>query len=1088
MLKTLRAQLIVLALAAATLVFAAPAMAQVSLTALGSPYAQNFDTLPASGSATWTNNSTIAGWYHARTGTGTTIVANDGSSNAGNLYSYGTGTNTDRAMGSIGSSNAAAGSFFWGIRLQNNTGATITSLDVAYVGEQWRNGGGTGLAQTVTFSYLAGSPTVTGSLAEFQSAGVTVASLNFTSPVFSTTAATLNGNVAPNRTSMTATISGLNIPNGAEIMLRWSDPDHPNNDHGLAIDDFSVTPQGTTSTNPSGVGNANPSAVAAGGSTLLTVAVTPGTMPPSTGLTVTGDLTTIGGAPGTSFFDDGTNGDVTPNDNTFSLQATVGLATTSGAKSLPVTITDTQLRTGTTSIGLTVTVQTLAIHTIQGNGNTSPFAGSVVATVGIVTGVKSNGFFLQTPDTQADADPTTSEGIFVFTGSAPPAAAAVGNSVTVQGTAQEFIPSADPNSPPVTEIGGSLTVTLNSSGNILPAAIVLTAADTNPAGSIEQLERFEGMRVQVNSLTTSAPTGGTVSEPNATSTSTGVFYGVITGIARPFREPGVEVPDPLPPGSPANVPRFDANPERLRVDTKSLVNSVPLNVTSGVVVTNLVGPLDYSFRTYTIDTDPASPPLAGPNRLLAPVRAPTVDEFTVASFNMERFFDTVNDAESDAVLTPAAFGNRLNKASLAIRNVLRSPDIIGVQEMEHQTTLQAVADKVNADAVAASQPNPNYAAFLVEGNDVGGIDSAFLVKTARVSVVDVTQFGKDTTYIDPNSGQPALLNDRPPLVLRALVNQAPHPPYAVTVIVNQLRSLLGVDDPVDGHRVRTKRRLQAEYLANFIQARQTADPTERIVSVGDYNAFQFNDGYVDSIGTIKGTPTPADQVVLASGDLVNPNLADLIDGVPADQRYSYSFDGNAQELDHVLVTTGPQNSLVVAGLEFGRMDSDFPESYRSDANRPERVSDHDPIVAYFAIETPPVCTTAVAAAGSMFPLDHGMRSVAIANISGTPTVTAICQDEPPNFENIPGWAIDGTGIGANTANVRAERSGTRTAPGDGRVYHIFFDVNDGHGGKCSGEVKVGVPLTVGGAAIDGGALYNSTTGSACVVPGSTPPS
>ena len=182
--KILRAQLIVLVVAA--LGFASSATAQVSLTTVGSTYSQNFDTLPTSGSATWTNNSTIPGWYQARTGTGTTIVANDGSSNAGNLYSYGTGTSTDRALGSVGSGGATAGSFFWGVRLQNNTGTTITSVDISYTGEQWRNGGGTGLAQTVTFSYLIGSPAVTGTLAEFQSAGVAVAGLNFTSPVFST--------------------------------------------------------------------------------------------------------------------------------------------------------------------------------------------------------------------------------------------------------------------------------------------------------------------------------------------------------------------------------------------------------------------------------------------------------------------------------------------------------------------------------------------------------------------------------------------------------------------------------------------------------------------------------------------------------------------------------------------------------------------------------------------------------------------------------------------------------------------------------------------------------------------------------------
>ena len=158
----------------------AAAPLQVSLSGLDVPYTQNFDTLPASGSATWTNNSTIPGWYHARTGTGTTIVANDGSSNAGNLYSYGTGTATDRALGSVGSGNAAVGNLFWGVRLQNNTGATITSLDVQYVGEQWRNSAAA--AQTVAFSYLVGSPTVTGSLAEFQSAGVAVSAARLHEP------------------------------------------------------------------------------------------------------------------------------------------------------------------------------------------------------------------------------------------------------------------------------------------------------------------------------------------------------------------------------------------------------------------------------------------------------------------------------------------------------------------------------------------------------------------------------------------------------------------------------------------------------------------------------------------------------------------------------------------------------------------------------------------------------------------------------------------------------------------------------------------------------------------------------------------
>ena len=93
------------------------------------------------------------------------------------------------------------------------------------------------------------------------------------------------------------------------------------------------------------------------------------------------------------------------------------------------------------------------------------------------------------------------------------------------------------------------------------------------------------------------------------------------------------------------------------------------------------------------------------------------------------------------------------------------------------------------------------------------------------------------------------------------------------MIVNHLRSLSGIDG-ADGERIRAKRRAQAEFLAALIQARQA---TERVISVGDYNAFPFNDGLVDVVGTVKGQPTPPDQVALASADLVDPDLTNLGD-------------------------------------------------------------------------------------------------------------------------------------------------------------------------------------------------------------------
>jgi len=482
---------------------------------------------------------------------------------------------------------------------------------------------------------------------------------------------------------------------------------------------------------------------------------------------------------------------------------------------------------------------------------------------------------------------------------------------------------------------------------------------------LNNLEKYEGMRVQVNSLTVVAPTQGSIDEANATSTSNGVFYGVVTGVARPFREPGIQVPDPVPtpypPGpGPANVPRFDFNPERLRVSSCSLAGSSCIDVPTGATLTNVIGPLDYGFRTYTIDVDPASPPAVTGIVGFVSVPAPLATELTVSSFNMQRFFDTVDDPSvSDVVLTTTAFNNRLNKASLAIRNVLLMPDVIGVEEMENLTALQAIANKVNADA----GPGTTYQAFLVEGNDVGGIDVGFLVKTQangqpRITVNSVTQYNKAETYIDPDSKSSALLNDRPPLVLRAGVSQ-PGGTYSFTVVANHLRSLSGVDSTTSAH-TRVKRQKQAESLATLIHSFETVgDPNrvapfdDNIVSVGDYNSFEFNDGYVDVVGTVLGTPAPVNRVVQPSAT-ISTGMIDLIQFAAAGQKYSYTFDGDAQALDHELA-----NSSMAARftrLAYGRMDADYPEAYRSDPNRPEKLSDHDPSVAYFDLTPGPTPT------------------------------------------------------------------------------------------------------------------------------------
>jgi len=712
-------------------------------------------------------------------------------------------------------------------------------------------------------------------------------------------------------------------------------------------------PRSSTGRPPTGVGTATPASLSAGESTLLTVKVTPGELPASFGLSVTGDLTAIGGVAAQAFFDDGTHGDAVGGDNTFSFQAAVPAAATLGSKSLPFVVADAQSRSTSGAISLIVEPAVVEIHDVQGAGLASPLAGQLVATRGIVTGLKYNGFFIQTPDADTDADPSTSQGIFVFTSVAP--SVTTGTLVKVAGTVTEFIPSGEPASVSTTEIGNTPSITVLESGQALPAAYVLTAAELSPL-SFAVLERLEGMRVHVAALRVIAPTqASTTDEVNATSTSNGVFYGIVDGMVRPFREAGIPMLDPMPAGAPCCVPRFDENPERLRVDSDGL-GGLPIEVTSGALVSNLVGPMEFAFRTWTILPDPSAPPLVSNLVSAVPVPEPAGSEFTVGSYNMERFFDTVDDPLiGEPVLTPAAFANRLNKASMGIRNVMRLPDIVGVEEVENLSTLASLASKISADAVAAGQPDPIYVAYLMEGNDVGGIDVGFLVKSARVAVIDVMQEGKDATYIDPNTGTLALLNDRPPLVLRATVQGALGSPVPVTVIVNHLRSLSGVETDA---RVRAKRAAQAEFLANLIQSRQAADSTERIISVGDYNAFAVNDGYVDLIGTIRGQPTLADQVVVASPDLVDPDLTSLVDLLSVDDAYSYLFDGNIQTLDHVLASAAMMKRFT--RFHYARNNADFPESYRNDPNRPERLSDHDMPVAYFSLVDAPVLSARAA--------------------------------------------------------------------------------------------------------------------------------
>ncbi len=240
---------------------------QANFTSLGTPYTENFNTLPNTpdaGDCPWVNNTTITGWYVEESAVCAgdacddvpTIEATCGPlstavNNAGGLYVI--ASSTDRSLGARPA--GSTGTCYYGVRILNNTGTTITSVYVAFYAEQWsiaENSSGPTFnappfnnnqiifdyqtATTVT-SLTAGAWTSVPALTFSQLHNCTLATCTGSSAQ----RAALDGNLAANRQRMAACIT-VTIPAGNEIMLRWSDVNDGANDHHLQIDDVEAWP------------------------------------------------------------------------------------------------------------------------------------------------------------------------------------------------------------------------------------------------------------------------------------------------------------------------------------------------------------------------------------------------------------------------------------------------------------------------------------------------------------------------------------------------------------------------------------------------------------------------------------------------------------------------------------------------------------------------------------------------------------------------------------------------------------------------------------------------------------------------------
>ncbi|NEO77733.1 endonuclease/exonuclease/phosphatase family protein [Moorena sp. SIO4G3] len=587
----------------------------------------------------------------------------------------------------------------------------------------------------------------------------------------------------------------------------------------------------------------------------------------------------------------------------------------------------------------------ISIFDIQGAGHLSPFQGSQVTTTGIVTAVDTNGFYLQDPT--GDGNDATSDGIFVFTGSAP--GVTVGDQLEVTGTVNEFIPGgAGTGNLSITNIV-SPTITTLSTGNDVPAATIIgssgrlaptetiisnselpvnlqTASGTfNPTvDGIDFYESLEGMLVTVEDAVSVAPTdafgGFSTFEffvvPNQGASATGLNSNGGVTLNDPDLSDGTTFAD------------IEFNPERVQIDALTDESDLP-SISTGTLLGDVTGVVSYSFGNYEVLIDEPLTP-QGNIGITTPETTTVVgdsDQLTIASYNVLNL--DPNDADGDTDIADGRFDLIANQ----IVNNLATPDIIGLQEIQDNdgSVSPGSSDVISAsdtlqllinEIVAAGGPQYQFIdnTFIEDdlngGQPGGNIRVAYLYNPERVDLVP----GSVQTVLDiPQSQADNPFNGtRLPLAATFEFNE-----QEVTVVNNHFSSRGGSDPLFGGIQPpeiggETDRVEQAQANNDFVDSILAENPSANVVVLGDLNGFQFEDY----------------QTVNLAGGPDNPVLTNLTDTLDPLDAYSFIFNGNSQALDHAFVS----DSLVnVADYDIVHANVDF-------ADTPERASDHDPVI------------------------------------------------------------------------------------------------------------------------------------------------
>ncbi|SEQ57174.1 hypothetical protein SAMN04487983_1006101 [Streptomyces sp. yr375] len=583
------------------------------------------------------------------------------------------------------------------------------------------------------------------------------------------------------------------------------------------------------------------------------------------------------------------------------------------------------------TVALTVPAQadTVAIHDIQGTTRISPYAGKAVTGVaGIVTGVRtygsSKGFWIQDPN--PDADPATSEGVFVFTSSAPKVA--VGDSVTVTGTVSEYVPGGtSTGNQSITEITKP-TVTVVSSGNAVPAATIVNAKSVpgayTPAGdtlannsinaltlqpkkyALDYYESLEGMNVQVSDarvVTATDPYSElwvTVKPHENTSRRGGALYGSYTS----------------------------QNTGRLQIQSLGATADFPVANVGDKLTGVTSGPLDYNqFGGYTLVASQLGT-LKSEGLKRESTKRQKKDELAVATYNVE------NLDPSDATFEEHA---------AAIVDNLKSPDIVSLEEIQDDngatndgtTAADVTVNKLIDAIVAAGGPTYDWRSIdpvnNADGGEPGGnIRQVFLFNPERVSFTDraggdsttavgvTTVHGKAQLTASPGRVDPANTawnNSRKPLAGEFVFRGR-----TVFVIANHLNSKGGDQGLTAQYQpvVRSseiQRHQQATLVNAFVKSILDVQKNADVIALGDMNDFEFS-----------GTA----QLLESDGALWS-----AIKSLPKNERYTYDYQGNQQVLDQILVSP----SIRCGDFTY--------DSVHINSEFHDQISDHDPQVLRF---------------------------------------------------------------------------------------------------------------------------------------------